>query len=385
MTSPGGTVDPQFAAVAEEFERNFTERGEVGASACVMVDGRAVVDVWGGIADPLTGRRWGRDTVCVVFSCTKGALSMIAHLMVQHGELDLDARVAELWPEYAQAGKEATTVSMLLDHSAGVPVLRAPVKDDALEDWAYMVARIEAEEPFWTPGTRHGYHALTFGFTVGEVLRRVGGADLGQLIRTHLAEPLELDFWLGLPESVEPRVAPIQLPRTRPAPSAFDTAVRKQRGSIANLFAFNSGTWPRTGVNTRAGHQALIGAAGGITNGRGLAGLYASVAQPTDLFRSDTVERMARTSRAGMDETLLLPTRFSEGFMLAMDNRATYGPDSSVLMGAQAFGHCGSGGSIGFADPAHGLSFGYAMNQHGPGLLLDARGVALVEALYACL
>lgn len=374
----------------EQFRRNFIERGEVGASLCVLVDGLPAIDLWGGVADPATGTRWDRDTVCVVFSCTKGALAMIAHLMAQAGELDLAAPVVESWPEYGSSGKAATTVSMLLDHSAGVPVLRQPVKDDALEDWDYMVARIEAEEPWWEPGTRHGYHALTFGFTVGEVLRRVAGMPLGEIVRTRLAEPLGIDFWLGLPASIEPRVAPIQPARARPGPSAFQTAMRQDRGSIPNLFAFNSGAWPRGGFNTRAGHVAQIGAAGGITNARGLAGLYAAASQPGSAtgamtVSASTAERMGTVSRRGDDATLLVPTAFSQGFMLAVDNRDRYGPGTSVLMGPRSFGHIGSGGSFGFADPEHGVSVGYAMNQQGSGLFGNERGEALVQSLYAAL
>ncbi|MET3807615.1 CubicO group peptidase (beta-lactamase class C family) [Nakamurella sp. UYEF19] len=354
----------------------------------VRLRGEAVVDLWGGLADPATGRGWERDTVCVVFSSTKGALALLAHLMATSGELDLSWPVSKIWPEYAQAGKGGTTVSMLLDHSAGVPVLRDPVKDDALLDWDYMVGRLEAETPWWEPGTVHGYHPLTFGFTVGEVLRRVGGMDLGDLLRTRLAEPLGLDFWLGLPAEIEPRVAPILPATSRPDPSPFQTAVRHERGSIPNLFAFNSGTWPRTGFNSRAGHLAQIGAAGGITNGRGLSGLYAAAAVPGEgplPFDRITLAQMAQPFRKGDDRTLLVPTRFSQGFMLAVDNRAGFGQGCSVRMGPQAFGHIGSGGSFGFADPEHGLSVGYAMNQQGSGLLGNERGEALVEQIYSSL
>jgi CubicO group peptidase (beta-lactamase class C family) len=374
--------------VLEEFRRNFTERGEVGASLGVQVHGVPVVDLWGGLADQATGRVWERDTVCVVFSSTMGALALLAHLMASTGELDLSWPVSRIWPGYAQSGKAGTTISMLLDHSAGVPVLREPFKDGALEDWEYMIARIEAETPWWKPGSARGYHPLTFGYTVGEVLRRVGGMDLGDVLRTRLAEPLGLDFWLGLPAEIEPRVAPILLPTSRPGPSPFDTAVRRDRGSIPNLFAFNSGTWPRAGFNTRAGHLAQIGAAGGITNGRGLSGLYATVAAPQGgpvSWDRAGIARMARPFRTGQDRTLLIPTRFSQGFMLPVDNRTHHGPGSSVLMGSEAFGHIGSGGSFGFADPAHGLSVGYAMNQQGPGLLGNERGEALVEQIYRSL
>ena len=171
--------------------------------------GETVVDLWGGVADPKTGAPWNKDTVSIVFSCTKGATALCAHVLASRGKLDLDAPVVELWPEFGQHGKEHVTTRMMLDHSAGVPALRAPVKDSGPYEWDYMTARLADEVPFWPPGTRNGYHGFTFGWTVGEMVRRASGKSLGTFFREEVAGPLGLDFWIGLPEEIEPRVAPI--------------------------------------------------------------------------------------------------------------------------------------------------------------------------------
>ena len=202
-----GMVEPRFAAVQEEFERNFAERGEVGASVCVTVNGETVVDLWGGIADPETQAPWNKDTIVFVWSCTKGATALCAHILAARG-IELDAPVAQYWPEFAKGGKDGVTVRMVLNHQAGLPALREPIPENGLCDWDAVVEALAAMEPLWEPGTRHGYHALVFGHLVGEVLRRVTGDSLGTIFRTEVAEPLGLDFWIGLPEEQEPRVAP---------------------------------------------------------------------------------------------------------------------------------------------------------------------------------
>jgi CubicO group peptidase (beta-lactamase class C family) len=387
-----GNCRPGFERVAEAFERNLKEKGEIGASVCLTVGGETVVDLWGGVADPKTKAPWTRDTVSIVFSCTKGATALCAHVLASRGQLDLDAPVAELWPEFAQHGKERVTTRMMLDH----PAVRAPVKDDGPYDWAYMTDRLAAEVPFWEPGTRNGYHGFTFGWTVGEMVRRASGKSLGMFFREEIAGPLGLDFWIGLPEAIEPRVAPI-VPHVYKATDAVtpfmrDLATNKQ--SVAALFYFNNGAWRSGGANSRAGHAAEIGAANGITNARGLAGMYAPLANGGgDLVDATTLARMGEVSMATHDDaTLRIPTRFALGFMKSMDNRRRslaaklWGEDcDSVILGSAAFGHVGAGGSLGFADPAAGLSFGYTMNRMGPGLLMNERGQSLVDAAYLSL
>ena len=355
-----------------------------------------MVDLWGGVADPKSKAPWTRDTVSIVFSCTKGATALCAHVLASRGQLDLDAPVAELWPEFAPHGKERVTTRMMLDHSSAVPAVRAPVKDDGPYDWAYMTERLAAEVPFWEPGTRNGYHGFTFGWTVGEMVRRASGKSLGAFFREEIAGPLGLDFWIGLPEAIEPRVAPI-VPHVYKAADAVtpfmrDLATNKE--SVAALFYFNNGAWRSGGANSRAGHAAEIGAANGITNARGLAGMYAPLANGGgDLVDATTLARMGEVSMATHDDaTLRIPTRFALGFMKSMDNRRRsmaaklWGEDcDSVILGSPAFGHVGAGGSLGFADPGAGLSFGYTMNRMGPGLLMNERGQSLVDAAYLSL
>lgn len=349
-------------------------------------EGRAVVDVWGGTADRRTATAWEADTVSVVYSCTKGATALCAHVLADGGHLDLDAPVAEVWPEFATAAggaKAAATVRMMLDHSVGVPVFREPLAPGELYDWDRIVARLEAEAPFWEPGTRNGYHMLNFGWTVGELVRRTAGRSLGTYFREAIAEPLGIDFWIGLPEAVEPRVAPmIPYERQRGEPlNDFALAVVSDPTSIPALSLSNLSDFD---PNSRAAHVAEIGGGGGISNGRGLAGMYRPLSLGGDgLVSTNAVDRMRRVSTAtNRDATLCIPTRFALGFMVDMDNRRVPGADSAVL-GEHAFGHVGAGGSIGFADPALGLAVGYSMNRMGPGILLNERGQSLVDAVYA--
>jgi CubicO group peptidase (beta-lactamase class C family) len=387
---------PGFERVAEAFAENFKSKGEVGASVCLTVGGDTVVDLWGGVADRKTQRAWARDTVSIVFSCTKGATALCAHVLASRGRLDLDAPVVELWPEFGQRGKAHVTTRMMLDHSAGVPALRERVKDTGPYEWDYMTERVAAEEPFWVPGTRNGYHGFTFGWTVGEMVRRASGQSLGAFFRKEIAGPLGIDFWIGLPEEIEPRVAPIaQYPlKADDAKTPFLRDLATDKQSIPALFFLNVGAWRAGGANTRAGHAAEIGAANGITNARGLAGMYAPLANGGGkLVDAATLARMGEVSMATHDDaTLRIPTRFAPGFMKSMDNRKRsrgakiFGADvDSVILGSAAFGHVGAGGSLGFADPVAGLSFGYTMNQMGPGLLMNERGQSLVDAAYLSL
>ncbi|MGZ5913148.1 MAG: serine hydrolase domain-containing protein [Reyranella sp.] len=391
-----GLCKPGFERVAEAFKKNFDSNGEIGASVCLTVGGETVLDLWGGIANPKTGTAWTKDTVSIVFSCTKGATALCAHVLASRGKLDLDAPVVELWPEFGQHGKEHVTTRMMLDHSSAVPALRAPVKDSGPFEWDYMTTRLADEVPFWPPGTRNGYHGFTFGWTVGEMVRRASGRSLGTFFREEVAKPLGLDFWIGLPEEIESRVAPITpyVYKAADAVTPFMRDLGTDKQSIASLFFFNVGGWRTKGANARESHAAEIGAANGVTNARGLAGMYAPLANGGgNLVDGKTLARMGEVSMATHDDaTLRIPTRFALGFMKSMDNRQRslgarlFGEDvDSVILGSAAFGHVGAGGSLGFADPAAGLSFGYTMNRMGPGLLMNERGQALVDAAYLSL
>jgi CubicO group peptidase (beta-lactamase class C family) len=389
-----GDCDPRFRPVRDEFERNFAERGEVGASVCVMADGRPVVDLWGGVADRRTGRPWDRDTLVVVWSCTKGAVATCAHVLVDRGLLDLDAPVAHYWPEFAQAGKEAITVRLVLSHQAGLPAVRAPLAPGSLYDWQAMTQAVAAEAPFWPPGTRQGYHAVTFGYIIGELVRRVTGRGVGAFFRDEVAGPLGLDFHLGLPEDDEPRVAPTLRADPVPpgeAPWRFLERANADRESVQSLIVRNTGRRPGD-QDSREAHAAALPSQGGLTNARGLAGLYAPLALGGAVGNIRLVgggtltEMQAVTSASAVDAVLLVGLRFSLGFMKSSDNRP--GPAAardSLILSEAAFGHAGMGGSLGFADPEARLSFGYAMNKQGRGVLLNERGQALVDAVYRSL
>ncbi|MFN0147533.1 MAG: serine hydrolase domain-containing protein [Dehalococcoidia bacterium] len=384
-----GVCDPRFLPVAEAFAANFREREEVGASVSMTVGGETVVDLWGGKIDD--DRAWGRDTIALVYSCTKGATALCAHVLASRGQLDVEAPVRDYWPEFARNGKEEATVRMMLDHSAGVPTFHEVLKPKAAHDWEYMCERLEAEEPFWKPGTRNGYHMINFGWTVGELVRRVSGKSLGTFFREAIGEPLGLDFWIGLPEEHDGRVAPsIPYVREKGEPlSAFELAVVEDRSSIPALALKNGGGWNPA---SREGRAAEIGGGGAFANARSLAGMYAPLAcggslNGVKLVDETTLARMAQVSTAtNEDATLMLPTRFALGFMKSMDNRrAPAGRTDSAILSGRAFGHVGAGGSIGFADPEVGMSFGYAMNRMGKGILMNSRGQSLVDAAYRCL
>ena len=377
-----GTYDPAFKSVAEAFEENFNARGEVGASLCLSVDGKTVVDMWGGIAATATKAPWTRDTIVPVFSCTKAATALCAHLLVDRGQLDLNAPVAQYWPEFAAAGKEAVTVRMLLNHSAGLPALRSKVGPDGFANFEQTAAQLAAEKPFWEPGTCNGYHMITFGWLVGEVVRRVSGKSLGRFFADEIAGPLGLDFWIGLPHAQEPRLAPSIpfAPAPGTPPSEFVKRLMSDTSSIQFLSFMNSGGFD---INKRAYRAAEIGGAGGIANARGLAGLFAPLVTNQSYLSRARIDAMRKPSmETSKDETLLIPTRFGEGFMLSMPNPGK--PEgASVRLGDGAFGHVGMGGSIGFADPDAGFAMGYAMNKLGGGILLNERGQSLVDAAYA--
>jgi CubicO group peptidase (beta-lactamase class C family) len=391
--SVDGTCEPRFARVREEFERNFAERGEVGASVCVMLDGEPVVDLWGGQADPTSGRAWDRDTIGHVWSATKGATALCAHMLASRGRLDLNAPVARYWPEFAKNGKESVLVRHLLNHQAGLPAVRNPLPAGCFYDWSLMVDALAREEPFWRPGTRNGYHALTFGYLVGEVVRRVDGRTLGTFFRDEVAGPLGLDFWLGLPAEHEGRVAPT-IPAAPPAPGdpvpSFYVAALTDPTSVQALVLANTGGYMLLPgeSDSRAAHTAEIGAVGGISSARGLAGMYRALALGgAPLVDPDQLVVMGAVSSAtSVDAVLLVPSRFSLGFVKTADNRYLPVADrEGVLMSEEAFGHVGMGGSHGFADPRARLSFGYTMSRQGTGLGVNERGQSLIDAVYAAI
>ncbi|TMA33429.1 MAG: beta-lactamase family protein [Deltaproteobacteria bacterium] len=383
MKTVHGAWAPGFEGVSAAFARNFAE-GEVGAACCVYWNGEPVVDVWGGLADRDAGRPWQRDTAALVFSSTKGVTAALIHLLAQRDQIELDAPVARYWPEFAANGKQSITVRHVLTHRAGVPAVDGTLTLDDVFAWYPVCAAIAAQKPVWLPGTQHGYHARTFGWILGEVARRVTGATLGQLLAKEAAEPIGLELWIGLPEAIEPRVA-----TNYTAPEPTDPQQRALRARfmgpdtlLGRALEGPSGVLPYGPIwNTRALHAAELPSSNGIATARGLARFYASLIGDVDgvhrLLSPRVVAAAAASQVQGPDKVILMPTHFASGFALP--------PMLSADAPDTAFGHPGAGGSLGFADPASGLAFGYVMNQMQLGLAGDPRAERLVSAAYASL
>lgn len=383
MTTVHGEVAPGFEPVRQAFERNFAERGEVGAAVSVVLRGRCVVDLWGGVADPWSGRPWQEDTLALLFSTTKGITATCVHLLVERGKLDLDATVSSIWPEFAAHGKERVTVRDVLTHRAGVPAIEAPVSVQEVFAWDPVCAAVADQRPVWEPGTKHGYHVRTFGWILGELVRRTTGASLGAWLAREVAAPLGLDLFVGLPGALEPRVATLIPP---PEPSDPEERALRERflGPDTLLGAALLGPSGNFGYgplwNTRELHAAELPSSNGIGTARSLARFYAACVgdvQGTRILAPETVARATEACTDGPDALLHLPTRFGLGYMLP--------PTLSPACPPGAFGHPGAGGSLGFADPELGLGFGYAMNRMDLGLTGDPRASDLVEATYASL
>lgn len=385
MLTIDGHCDPRFTAVRETFFRNFTERGDAGASVCVYVEGTRVVDCWGGWADAARTRPFGAETIVSVASTTKGPVALCAHMLAERGKLDLDAPVARYWPEFAQAGKEGIPVRSLLSHRAGLPAIRPALPASALFDWTAMTAAIAASAPWWTPGERHGYHALTYGHLIGEVIRRADGRTVGAFLREEVTGPLRADFFVGVPEDADARAAQVLPPPPPTEATIWDTLLADGESLAGRTFL--NPPRPAGLENTRAWRAAEIPAANGHASARGLARVYAALARGGELdgvrlLAPDTIERAIVEQSRGRDAVLTLPTRFATGFMLGMpEGIFECGP------GRRTFGHPGRGGSIGFADPDARVGFGYVTNQYQTSTARhpDRRVASLVDALYAAL
>lgn len=388
-----GHCDGAFQAVRDQFERNFGERGELGASVCVIHEGSTVVDLWGGSADLAGSTPWLEDTMVIVFSCTKGATALCAHMLASRGELDLDAAVSSYWPAFNQNGKADITVRMLLNHQAGLPGLRAPLPPEAIYDFDRMVTLLESERPFWRPGTRHGYHAVTFGWLVGEVIRRVSGESVGTFFRRNVAEPLGLEFFIGLPAAEEPRVATTVMAGDASLSPRFGEALARGEEIQTSAANTTSAFLELGACDKRTAHAVEIPAANGVTNARGLAGMYAPLAGASPiaggvtLVSEDQLVEMGATESAGLEDAVTFePARYSPGFEKAAVGRAGLAGNPGLILSEPAFGHAGMGGSIGFADPLGRFAFGYALNRHpGGDESPTGRCQPLIDATYRAL
>ncbi|MFE4756575.1 serine hydrolase domain-containing protein [Streptomyces mirabilis] len=367
MTTIHGEVEAGFEPVREAFVANFAQHGDIGAAVCVYQYGRPVVDLWGGVADPETGRPWTRDTLQLVYSATKGATATAAHMLAERGALDLDAPVAKYWPEFAANGKAGIPVHWLLSHQAGLITLDQPVPLNEALAWHPMAAALAAQRPQWTPGTAHGYHGRTWGWLVGEVIRRVSGRTPGHFFADEIAAPLGLDFFIGLPADQRSRVSRMVYQRpavdlTAVPAESVPEELREQVAAWRDPESFSNRAYAVTDpaaidFDSPEVQAAELPASNGIGTAHGLARMYAALIGEVDgtrLLTPETLELATKEQASGKDQVMLIPSRFSTGYMLPTETNPMIGPGS--------FGHTGRGGSLGFADLEHGVAFGYAMN-----------------------
>lgn len=377
-----GYFDLQFEAVKDAFAELFDDPQERGAALCVQVGGETVLDLWAGMADRDGQEPWHSDTLLNLYSCTKAFTAVAALQLVGEGKLALDEPAARLWPEFAAAGKQHVTLRQLLSHRAGLPAIRQPLPPEALYDWQAMTAALAAEVPWWTPGDGHGYAPITYGWLIGEPIRRATGRNPGEVIVERTARPLGLDFHIGLADSEFHRVAHISRGKGNPGDATAQrvlNAMMREPQSMTTR-AFTNPPSIMTSTNKPEWRRMAQPAANGHGNARSLAGFYAGLLDGS-LLDSALLAEMTREHSRGEDRTLLTSTRLGLGLMLDQPElpNATYG------LGRYAFGHPGAGGSIGFADPEREVAFGFVVNTLGPYVLMDPRAQKLARLVGECL
>lgn len=376
----GGTCDPRFAPLRDAFTENFTARGEPGGAIALMVDGRLVCDLWGGFRDAARERPWARETLVNFFSVGKAFTALVALRLVEQGTLDLDAPAHRLWPEFGCNGKEAITLRHMLSHRAGLPAIREDLPDGAALDWKRMTKALAADTPWWQPGTAHGYHVNTFGYLVGELVRRASGRTVGQVLRAEVAGPLGADVHIGLPPTEHHRAAeflwpPVAIPRPE---GELDDVTLMKWNTYWNPPGISGSGW----VNRPEWREAEIPSTNGHGTARGIARVYSALAAGGSIDGVDILSRAMLAAATeeqsfGPDRILERESRFALGFQLPQAERPL-GPN------AEAFGHFGAGGSLGFCDPVARVAFGYVTNDMGP-RWQNPRNKALLAAIYDCL
>jgi len=382
-----GLCKTGYERVRDAFARNFEEHGEVGAALSLVVDGETVVDLWGGHADGALTRPWEEDTIVNTFSTTKGITTVCALRLVEQGKLDVDAPVAKYWPEFAAAGKEDIPVRYLLSHRAGLPGIDGMLSVEKAYEWEPLVAALAAQKPFWEPGSQFGYHAVTFGALVGEVIRRISGKSVGTFWREEFAEPLGLDFHIGFGEELDERCATM-IPAPLPDLSEVDHPLVKAMFDPSSLTFKAFMVSPLMMVNplymnTREWRAAEIPAANGHGTARALARLYGVLAtggtlDGAQVLKPETIEMATQTQSQGEDAIVLFPMRFGLGFLLDI-------PEFQISPNGTVFGHAGMGGSFGFADPEAKYGVGYVMNKMmltDPENQEDPRWRGMFDAIY---
>ena len=374
-----GRVDPRYTKVRDVFAEQL-RAGELGAAVAITVDGEPVVDLWGGHADPARTRPWTRDTLTHVYSVTKGMTALCAHVLLERGSLELDAPVARYWPEFAQAGKGAISVRWLLSHRAGLQALTQPLPPETLYDWNAMCAALAAAKPCVEPG-RIGYHPVTYGWLVGELVRRVDGRSLGRFFREEIAGPLGADFHIGLGPAEEQRCADMR--PLQPPPDFVKLLEAAPPGEPPLVMLAFMNPIGNGDHNSSAHRRAEIPAINGHGTALALARVYGALARGGEIdgvrvLSRESVERARALQAEGRDALLDLPIRMGLGFWLGQPGLRdfAFGPNPG------AFGHPGAGGGLGCADPAARVGFGYVTNGMGSSLAIDPRPAALLEAFY---
>lgn len=377
-----GFFDLQFEPVKNAFEALFADPQQRGGALCIQIGGQTIVDIWAGVADRDAEQAWHTDTLVNLFSCTKTFTAVAALQLVAEGKLELDAPIVNYWPEFAVDGKQSVSLRQLLCHQAALPALRELLPPEALYDWSVMTAALAAEQPWWVPGEGHGYAPITYGWLVGELLRRVDGCGPGESVINRTAQPLGLDFHIGLRDSDFARVAHV----SRVKGDVGDAAAQRlfkcmfTEPTSMSTRAFTNPPSIMTSTNKPEWRRMQQPAANGHGNARSLAGFYTGLLSGR-LLDPQLLAELRREHSRGPDKTLLTDTRFGLGCMLDQPNvtNATFG------LGSQAFGHPGAGGSIGFADPEREVAFGFVTNSLGPYVLMDPRAQKLARLLDQCL
>ncbi len=375
MADVSGTCGGRFEEVKRELTQSLDSGEELGASIALDLDGDVVIDMWGGYRDEARTQPWDADTITNVWSTTKTVTSLAALMLVDRGQLDVDAPVAQYWPEFAAAGKEGVLVRHLMSHMSGVSGLDQPAVVEDLYDWDKSTARFAAQAPWWEPGTASGYHALNYGHLVGEVLRRITGKSLKQFVAEEIAGPLGADFQIGAVESDWDRIAPV----VPPPPLPFDFAalppdsptVRTLTGPLAEA----------TNANTPAWRGADIGAANGHGNARSVARILSVISRGGEvdgvrLLRPETIELIFREQANGIDVVLGVPLRLGIGYGLPQLDILPYVPDEKICFWG------GWGGSVIIMDVGRKMTIAYMMNKMGPGIIGSERSAKYVSAIY---
>lgn len=373
-----GFCDERFAAVRDAFERNFTQHGDVGATFAATVEGEFVVDLWAGHADQARTRPWQEDTVVNVYSTTKTMSFLCAFLLADRGLLDFNAKVADYWPEYACNGKEETEVRHFMSHAAGVPGF-APALANAeqLYDWDTCVRNLAAQEPWWTPGDQSGYHAITQGYLIGELVRRIDGRSIGAFFREEIATPLGADFHIGMGADAFPRVAEMI-----PDQAAGDGVFPGMDPNSITARVFASAQAGTEHVNTDAWRQAEIPAAGGHGNARAVVRAQTPLANDgkafgVELLSPKACQLMRQEQTNGADAVLMLPIRFGLGYAFPSEQMPMSPNDNAMFWG-------GAGGSTIVVDQPARVCLSYVMNQMKAAIVGDQRGGGLGKAFYEC-